>query len=256
MLKERNRGANVAIDPSSIDTEITLELDEDEITVGEFTAALEHFIGLVKEVSKQVAPRRHNPWLIKLYAGSAGIGLYPRPGVMSQNETAIIRNSVIEGMEQLESGVRPHVFTDKAIEHAKDISTVFKQRKKPTKVRIWSTNERAHSVKPEIEVTAGKLLEPKYEDIGSVEGRLEVLSGHGKLAVVVYDPIDERAIKCEVTAQQLEASLKSFLKRVEVFGTVRYRSDGTPVSVRVDNIVPFPDQTPSLDEMRGILKRQ
>jgi hypothetical protein len=94
-----------------------------------------------------------------------------------------------------------------------------------------------------------------YEDIGSVEGRLEVLSGHGGLAVVVYDPIDERAIKCEVTAQQLETALKSLLKRVEVSGTIRYRGDGSPVSVRVDNIVPFPELTPPLNEVRGLLKK-
>jgi hypothetical protein len=249
----------MAIDPRSIDTDLTLELDEDEITVGEFTAALEHFIGLVREVGKRVAPKNMNPWLIRVYAGSAGVGLYPRPGAITANEAAVIRNSVIEGMEQLERGVRPEVFSDRAIEHAKDISAVFKSRKTPSsKIKIWSANERAYAVKREVEVTADKLLEPKYEDVGSIEGKLDVLSGHGKLAVVVYDPLDDRAIRCEVTPQQMEIALKSFRKRVEVFGTIRYRHDGTAVSVRVDDIIPFPspEEIPPLHEIRGILRKQ
>lgn len=247
----------MAIDSRTIETDLTLELDEEEITVSEFTTALEHFLGLVREVGKKVVPHRKNPWLVRLYPGSAGFGLYPKPGAMSATEAGIIRNSVIQGVEALEGGTRPHYFTDKAIDHASELSAVFKARKKPSKIRIWSTNERAHAVRPEIEVTAKKLLEPKYEDAGSIEGTLEVLSGHGKTAVVVYDPIDNRAIKCEISGEALlDAAWKSWMKRVEVFGLIRYRADGVAVSVKVDTIVPFPprDELPSLEEMRGILR--
>src|SRR5262249_53442610 len=67
----------VGIDSRSIDTELTLELDEEEITVSEFSASFEHFLGLVKEVTKAIAPRRKPTWLVKIYPGSAGIGFYP-----------------------------------------------------------------------------------------------------------------------------------------------------------------------------------
>ena len=50
----------MAIDPKQIDADLTLELDKDEITASEFTGALEHFIGLVKEVTRSVTARRKN----------------------------------------------------------------------------------------------------------------------------------------------------------------------------------------------------
>jgi hypothetical protein len=248
----------MAIDSRNIDTDLTLELDEDEITVSEFTAALGHFLGLVKEVTRRIAPRRPQNWLIKVYPGSAGIGFYGKPGNFTASEMVSIRNTVLEGITSLENGQRPSVFSDRAIDHARGLSNVFAQRKKPSKIRIWSTNEKSLPVKSAVAQTATRILEAVYEDDGSVEGTLEVLSGHGKFEIVVYDPIDGRAIKCEIPEDGMLTSLQSFMKRVEVFGKVRYRKDGTPVSVRVEKIVPFPMKSdiPSVSDVRGILKVQ
>lgn len=246
----------MAIDSRNIDTDLTLELDEDEITVSEFTAALDHFIGLVKEVTRRIAPRRRQNWLIKVYPGSAGIGFYGKPGTFTASEIALIREEVLDGITALEEGKRHPSFSDRAIEHARGISTVFAHRKKPSRIRVWSANEKSLLVRTTVAETAAKILEPIFEDEGSVEGTLEVLSGHGKFEIVVYDPIDGRAIKCEIAEKEMIASLQSFMKRVEVFGKVRYRKDGTPVSVRVERIVPFPTKSeiPSVSYTRGILK--
>jgi hypothetical protein len=85
---------------------------------------------------------------------------------------------------------------------------------------------------------------------------LEVLSGHGPLRVFVYDPIDSRQIRCDISEKDLQTALASFRKRVEVYGKVRYRRDGMPVSVKVESIVPFPspEEIPTLEEIRGILR--
>jgi len=124
------------------------------------------------------------------------------------------------------------------------------------RLRIWNRNERALPIKPEIQHTAAQLLEPLYEDEGSIEGTLEVLSGHGRLEVVVYDPLDGRAIKCELSPEDMRSALDNFMRRVEVFGKIRYRRDGMAVSVKVDEIIPFPrsEEIPSLDQVRGILR--
>ncbi len=246
----------MAIDSRNIDTDITLELDEEEITVIEFKDALDHFLGLVKDVTRHVVPRRSQNWLIKVYPGSAGIGFYAKPGTLTSSEIDLIRQTVLEGISTLEQGKRPRAFSDRAIEHAKGISNVFAKRKKPSRIRVWSANDESLLVKNTVSETADKLLEPVYEDEGSVEGTLEIVSGHGKFEVVVYDPIDARAIKCELSEEEMLHALGSFMKRVEIFGKIRYRKDGLPVSVRVEKIVPFPskDQLPSVDKLRGILK--
>lgn len=246
----------MGIDTKAIDTEITLELDEEEITVQEFGSAFEHFLGLVREVTKAVTPRRHPIWLVKIYPGSAGIGFYPKVGVLTADEMSVVRQAILSGVQQLEEGKRPVQFTDRAIDHARGIAKAFKSRQRPARLRIWNQNKKSIQIKPAIEETAAKLLEPVYEDYGSVEGTLEILSGHGKFELVVYDPIRGHAIKCEVGEVEIKDALNSFMRRVEIFGKVRYRRDGMPVSVKVEKIIAFPskDELPSLDEIRGILQ--
>lgn len=246
----------MAIDSRNIDTDITLELDEEEISVTEFRAAFDHFFGLVKDVTRHVFPRRNQNWLIKLYPGSAGIGVYGKPGSFTSSEIALIRETVLDGIYALEEGRRHRAFSDNAIEHASGISTVFAKRKKPSRIRLWSANDKSLLIKNTISETAAKLLEPVYEDEGSVEGTLEMVSGHGRFEIAVYDPIDARAIKCEISEEEMRRSIECFMKRVEVFGKVRYRKDGVPVSVKVGRIVPFPskDSIPSVDDVCGVLR--
>jgi hypothetical protein len=246
----------MAIKASQIDAAITLELDEDEITVGEFTSALDHFLGLVREVSKSIDSTASRDWLVKVYEGSAGIGLYSRPGQSSAGLN-VVRAAVLDGMNALAEGRRPERYNDKAIEHARNISKVFEKRRRPvTSVRIWSGKERAVPVKKEVAIEAAKLLDPVYEDYGSVEGILEVVSAHEKLECTIYDTIGNRAIKCDLVEDRIEDAVAAFRKRVEVFGRVHYRKDGMAVRVLADKIVKFPapSEIPTLQEMRGILR--
>ena len=246
----------MAIDTRNIDTDITLELDEDDITLPEFISALDHFVGLVKEVSRHVSPKHKYQWIVKIYSGSAGIGLSGKVGTVTQNDVGIVRQSILDGMTALEKGERHPGFSDKAIEHAIGLNRSFAKRQRPARIRVWSQNITSKPVTKALEEGASKILEPIYEDYGSVEGRLEVVSGHGDLKVVIYDPLNNRPIKCELAEKDVQIALQSFMRRVEAYGRVHYRRDGLPVSVRVEKIVTFPspEEIPSIDDMRGILR--
>lgn len=246
----------MAIDSRNLDTDITLELDEDDITLSEFTSALEHFIGLVKEVSKRVSPNLKHQWIVKVYPGSAGIGLSGKTGTVTQNDLGVIRQSVLDGISALENGERHSTFSDKAIEHAMGLNRSFSKRHGQARIRVWNQNKTSKSVTDAVRAGAAKLLDPVYEDDGSIEGTLEVVSGHGTLKVVVYDAVDSRPIKCELSDKDIQTAIQSFMRRVEVYGKIRYRRDGVPVSVKVEKIIAFPapEEVPTLDEMRGILR--
>lgn len=246
----------MAIDAKQITTEITLELDEDEISIVEFSKAFDNFFGLIKEISKEVAPRKDaSAWLIKVYPGSAGIGVIGKPGVYTQEERDIIRKNIIDGLRSLEHGQRPPLFSDKAIEFSRALGNLFKSKATPPSVRIWDQAKPVLPISRAIVYKAGELLEAAYEDDGSVDGFLEKLSAHGQFEFVVYDSLNGRPIKCEVEEEKLQAAWSAFRQRVEVVGKVRYRKDGLPVSVRAKEIIPFPskDEIPSLEEMRKLL---
>lgn len=246
----------MAIDPKQITTDLTLELDEEEISAADFSKAFDHFFGLVKEITKNIVPHKDGAaWVVKVYSGSAGFGVNGRRGVYLDSEIAAIRQIFIGGLRQLENGERPVHFSDKAIEHSRALGTLFHAKKAPANVRIWSKQETFYPVAKMLAIKASEFLDAVYEDDGSVDGYLEKLNAHGQFDFVIYDALDRRAIKCEVDENRLQEAWSAFRKRVEVLGKVHYRRDGMPVSVKAKEIIRYPskDEMPTLDEMRTLL---
>src|SRR6266496_4624748 len=107
----------MALDRHKLVSEITLELDEEQITVPAFSKAFENFSTLVREITKTVViSDPGNAWIVKVYEGSSGIGLSARAGTLTRAETDAVRNEIIGGLKQLESGGRSARFSDRAVE--------------------------------------------------------------------------------------------------------------------------------------------
>lgn len=246
----------MAIKVEKLSSDITLELNEEEIPLADFTSACEAFSGLVREISRHVKPEASSKaWSVKVYEGSAGIGVSAHPGIFVENEVNLVREELLSGLEQLTAGLRPEWFSDRAIEFARNLAGTFKKKPIDPDIRIWSRSNRVVPVGRAIVRTAKEILDPSYEDEGSVEGRLEKLDSHDKMQFVVYDLIDDRAIKCEVDEHLLKQAWEHWKKRIEVLGKVRYRRDGLPVSIKATELIPFPapEDIPSLAEMRQLL---
>jgi hypothetical protein len=257
LVADGSGACTVPIDPKKITSDVTLELDEQAVSVTAFAKALDHFIGLVKEVSISAAPTKDpSAWLVDVYPGSVGIGLRAQSGAFSYEEISVIRSALLAGVRDLDAGHRPRMFSDRAIEHSKALATIQNKRAQPLTVRIWSGQSEAIPVSREIVRSAETLLAPSYEQEGTVDGRLERVSAHDKYEFVIYDTVTDRGITCYVDEPLLDQALLAFRKRVEVTGTIKYRSDGQPVSVRAREIVRFPDasEIPSLDQIRDLLK--
>jgi hypothetical protein len=245
----------MAIKLEEVTTDITLELDEEVISIADYKKASDSFLDLVKELSKSIADTKvsESDWQVKVYAGSIGVGVLPSPTNVYADQ---VRMAMVDGIKSLSKGIRPIEFTDKAIGHAKSLASLFKKAgiTKPN-VRIWSKREESVDMDRTIATNADSLLESSYEEDGSVDGILERLDAHGTLGFVVYDVIDERAVRCEISEADIPLALKSFRERIEVIGKVKYRKDGMPVSIQASKIINFPKKSeiPSLTEMRNML---
>lgn len=247
----------MAIDIKQITTEITLELDEEEIPVNDFIKAVQSFLGLVKEISKKSFPTKDpSAWLIKVYSGSGGVGVSHKPDVFTANEAFVISKNIQDGIRQLEHGKLHPMFTDREIEYSRNLSGLFKNKKTPPNIRIFTKQETPLLITRTIAAKASDFLDAAYEDDGSVDGVLEKLNAHKQFEFIIYDLLDNRAIKCEVQEEQLMDAWKAFRKRVEVIGKVCYRRDGLPISIKAKDIIPFPtkEEIPSLDVIRNLLR--
>ena len=116
----------MAIKLEEITTDITLEIDEEVISIADYKKASDSFLELVKELSKNVGGVKtsENDWQVKVYAGSIGVGVLPS---QTNHYADRVRVVLVGGIRSLAKGVRPIEFTDKAIGHAKSLASLFKK---------------------------------------------------------------------------------------------------------------------------------
>ena len=95
----------------------------------------------------------------------------------------------------------------------------------------------------------------RNKSIGSVEGRLELVSIHARTRRFnVYHAITNRAIRCNLPKSMEQQAISSLGRRVIVSGIVSYNAAGEPVKVEVDRLRTLKKERelPSISDMLGM----
>jgi hypothetical protein len=236
--------------------DFTLELG-DNPSPAHFLAATRAFLGYVQEVAGSVAPEGEPiHWVVQVREGSNLIAVTPAPDV----DPALARGaySLMEkGIRQVSKGrVNDSGLSDLALKHLRALS----EQTRPNghagfPVRLWLT-EKPIEVTPQIASAIAEEDSAKYQDIGSIEGRLEAIEDHrGRLQLQIKDALVKQAVRCFFPEEMLTKAFKLFRKRIEVTGTIHYRKNGTPINIDVASIEGLPDDSklPTYQDVRGIL---
>jgi len=80
------------------------------------------------------------------------------------------------------------------------------------------------------------LLPTRYTSIGSVEGRVEMISIHGSPRFIVYLSLTNKGVTCKVADEQIQEVKDMLGMRVNVQGAMNYNSMGEPVSVKAEDM--------------------
>ncbi len=238
--------------------DLTLEIEGMGVTAGRFLRGVEAFFGLVSEVTKRVCVDRPRiEWLVQVRAGSNLVGVRAAPAYPAPQMIDAVLRIVRDGIETLEDrSEEPLHFSAPATKHLRNLGRIAStDEKDDTRVRVWVKQQRLDVTHKSVAHVAA-LLREVSTDYGSVEGRLQVASERRTLHFTVYEPVWDKPIWCDIPEEMLDDALKLFGKRIEVYGLIRYRRDGSPLSVKVEEIIPFPsqDKLPSAADVRGILK--
>lgn len=242
-----------------IDADLTLELDGKNVTPEKFIKAARAFFGLVNEVTRELAgPKEFIHWSVQVKHGSNLVGIVPsvanvRPFVLD-NIYALVH----DGVTSIESdATEPEGLPEPALKHIRDLGSVsgVGDEDDDTVVRIWAKRiptPVTHKAAAHVAV----LLAESYEDFGTIDGRVQVISDEGDLHVFITEPVNGRRIRCFFEEEMLPMFLAAFRKRVEVKGKIKYRRDHKPISIFATALKEFPlaQELPSFREMRGILK--
>jgi hypothetical protein len=241
----------------NIRTDLVLEIDGAHITPEKFLKAVRAFFVIVDEVTAEVAGEKDViSWRVQADHGRNLVGVRPEPG-HSPALVARVTQAVSDGLTHIErAATAPAHFNERALRHLRDLATLAgNAHGDDTTIRIW-VNKSPIAVTHNAASNVDEIVAIEHEDFGSIERRLETLPRQKGLQFVIHEPLGGQAICCEIAADELlEQAMANFRKRVEVYGTIKYRKDGKPVSIRVEEIVPFPasDKLPSFRELHGIL---
>ena len=95
----------------------------------------------------------------------------------------------------------------------------------------------------------------RNKSIGSVEGRLELVSIHVRTRRFnIYHVITNKAIRCNLPVAMEEQAISSLGRRVIVSGIVSYNAVGEPVKVEVNRLrtLKKEKELPSIADMLGM----
>lgn len=242
-----------------IDADLTLEINGRHVTPEKFMKAVRAFFGLVNEVTRELAgPKQFINWTVQVKESSNLVGLTPSaanvPPMVLDNIYALVH----QGVATLESAAEePTGLPETALKHIRDLGSVagVGDEDDDTTVRIWAKKLPApitHKASSHVAV----LLAETYEDFGTLDGRVQVISDEGDLHVFISEPIGGRRVRCFFEEEMLPHFLGAFRKRVEVKGKIKYRRDHKPTSIFATALKEYPanKDLPSYREMRGIFR--
>lgn len=230
---------------------LTLELDGAGLTPERFMRAVRHFFDLAKSVTDAVRDERAPVvWNVQVKAGSNLVGLVPDAEAPADlvNEIAAQLAAGAASLEQ--QAVEVSGFDGVAMKAVRGLGKVADDG---NFVRLWA----AKQPRPITQRTASNvnaILGGEYDEHGAVEGYVRTVSDDGGFKIVIKDDLWGN-IRCFIDASKLDFALKCFGKRVEAYGLVRYSQEGRAKSVKVEEIMPFPDVAalPTAASVRGIL---
>jgi hypothetical protein len=241
-----------------IETDLTLEVSGHTVTTDKFLRSVRSFFVILTEVTREVGGKpKAVEWIVSVKGGSNLVQVVPQPGY-DPAVINLVTDAVAAGIAQIEDNeVQPTNFNERALRGLRDLGGVVGRTDiDDTTVRVWVRRNPINVTHKAVANVTG-LLASEHADYGSIEGRLQTVTERGRLQFIVYDRLWDKPIRCFIPDHLIDEAVAAFRGRVEVYGLIRYRKDGRPVSIEANEIVPFPPdaEIPSFREVYGILRR-
>ena len=241
---------------------LTFEIDGPRITAQRFRKGFNAFLQMADEVADSVAGKPHAvEWLLSVEPGSVRVHIAPEAIKISPEKIPVAIDAIQTGLAALEVGddIWPKHFSEKALEAAKTMGEVLSKSDGELSAVQVRYNGQATKMSSRSIASVDQLLQGKYVDHGTVEGRIQVLSRRGKTRFSIDDDISGRNINCYFPSKLWDDVLRSFdpktERRVSVSGLIQYRCNGTPINITVEEfrVLRPKNELPSWSDVLGIL---
>ncbi|MBE3039098.1 MAG: hypothetical protein IMZ62_09845 [Chloroflexi bacterium] len=231
---------------------ITLDHDGPTVALDSFLTVIMEAVSLLRGVDciKANTPHPNTRWEISAVSMHSPIQCtLEGVGLKADGPFVEIVDSFLLDVKRLEDGGKPEFFTPDMQDSAKRLVSVLGHRG----VRGMRFNSDSLEAKPTLRVAARvEELADRYFEIGSIEGKLDVINVHGQRdSIKVYDARYGTAVVCRVSDTQLEEAKALLRKRVKVSGRIRCEHKRPKEVTDVFSIQPLGDSTalPQLEDI-------
>lgn len=237
---------------------ISFKFEGERITSDKFRRGVGSFYSLLDEITDEISGQKKAiNWLISIKQGSIELISEGEPVNIEEDVVISVIKALEKGLESLEeSPYRPEYFTDNALELVENLAMLPDHKDELNKISV-RVNGKYHNITPYSIANIHSILGTRGKALGSVEGKLLTLSKRGGIAVIVYDSLSDKPVRCVISDELIPIAVKAFEKdkRVSVIGMISYGKEGIPQSIKVEEIKVFPDreELPSAFDVYGIL---
>lgn len=240
---------------------ITLSIEGNDVPAEKLIAVIREFYALLDEVAYEVCGKKRARWVARVKEGSNQVVFSPSKGEQAPMEH--ISGALFEGLACLEKNTEsePPYYNMRAIGHAHNLGRAFHAKRDPgSSVQVISGG-RHLTISDGVSAGAWKYIAAEHEEMGSVEGRLEVISGHKGFSYKIYDDLTDRAVECESLPEKekaiKETVLGTFEKRVSAYGLIKFNAAGQPLRIIVHELRVFKDDSelPTVEDMQRLFAR-
>ncbi len=242
---------------------IVISISGDIIPLSAFIDATSHIHFILSDVDKQISGTSTLVWSVESLGNSSKIVeaapyLIHEDGV--DNRVRIV-SAFVEGMQKisLDKPVRPNYFSEDSLLRAKSLANLLDGY--VTRISLRGTIEGKLSdyilITQRVAANVDELIGIRRTSLGSIEGKMELISIHGGTYFNIYDQLSGRRIKCVCNRDQLNelTSAQNLGRRILVYGEIREDSFGQAIQIKLQHhrFLRNRDELPQPNDLRGIL---
>lgn len=239
---------------------LTIEGERGAISLDTFVTVVRNTFDILADLDSAISslPQGSIDWFVTdVSFGSLVMAIQPKSRLGEIDYSPKVTETFVDGLAHIQrERTTPPYFSDYGLRKARDLARTL--RRDGARALVVQDIERQATaiIKPEVSADISQLINIRYQEIGSVEGRLEMVSIHGVPRFTVYHAITQRSMRCNFDQKVLLDVVKEALgRRVVVSGLVYYNYKHEPVRVdlRKLNILPKEEQLPAPKDIRAMV---
>lgn len=239
---------------------ITIEGQLGQIPFNTLATMARNSCDILQELDNAISakPGGSMEWFVSGISTEASltVAIEPKSKLKDVDYSPKVAELFVDGLAHIQKEhTTPPYFSDYGLRKALSIAKTL-HRNGAEAIKVEDIERKASGlIKADVVDSLKKLISIRYQEIGSVEGTLEVISVHGYPRITIYHSITRRSVNCKFTPELLEVAKEGLGNRVIARGTVYFNYVNEPVKVDADGIeiMPKEKELPMAKDLRGMV---